>query len=156
MANHRPYVTPTSKKVCLGIPSFLWCADYVCKALLKNITARLYPALRRAISVPVPSRCSSTKAQDARLPFVENVMGHHSLQPYVHDVVVYVHHQAADGLSTTSKFQVFFKRHVHLPHNEELDLKGDVVVMRVASRNQLSVVNMRRSDTKIADFIVTS
>lgn len=83
-------------------------------------------------------------------------MGHHSLQPYVHDVVVYVHHQAADGLSTTSKFQVFFKRHVHLPHNEELDLKGDVVVMRVASRNQLSVVNMRRSDTKIADFIVTS
>ncbi|KAJ7813624.1 hypothetical protein B0H13DRAFT_1555357, partial [Mycena leptocephala] len=89
-----------------------------------------------------------------RLPFVETVMGHSSAQPHIHDVVVFVHHQGANGRTAISRFRVFCKRHVRLPYNWRLDLKGDVLVMRVASKSLSSVVNLRRSDAKIADFIV--
>ncbi|KAJ7077749.1 hypothetical protein C8R44DRAFT_896168 [Mycena epipterygia] len=139
MPDHRPYVRPTSSKIPL-----------------KQITARLYSAHHPAALVPVPSRCSSTNPQDARLPFVETIMGQSSVQPVIHDVVVLVHHQGADGRSATSKFRIFFKRHVRLPYNWRLDLKGDIVVMHVASKSLSSVVNLRRLDDKIADFIIAS
>ncbi|KAJ7027148.1 hypothetical protein C8F04DRAFT_1267290 [Mycena alexandri] len=126
------------------------------KAFLKQITARLYSAHQPAALVPVPSRCSSTNPQDARLPFVETVMGQSSVQPCIHNVLVLVHHKGADGRSAISKFRIFFKRHVRLPYNWRLDLQGDIVVMRIASRSQSSVVNLRRSDNRIADFIVAS
>lgn len=71
-----------------------------------------------------------------------------SLQPHIHDVYVRV------SRPRPILFRVFFKRHVLLPHNPKLDLRGDVVVMRVASRNRQSVVNLRTSDRRIADAVL--
>ncbi|KAJ7190013.1 hypothetical protein B0H12DRAFT_1246480 [Mycena haematopus] len=139
MPNHRPYISPTSRK-----------------AVVKAITGRLYGAHHRATSVSVPARCSSTNARDPRVPIVESVMGQSYLQPYVHDVVVLVTHRCSDDRITNSWFRIFFKRHVHLSYNWRLDLKGDIMVMRIASKNRQSVVNLRSSDAKIADFIVAS
>ncbi|KAJ7878718.1 hypothetical protein B0H13DRAFT_1892523 [Mycena leptocephala] len=137
MPSNRPYMKPTSNK---NLHTF--------------ITARLYAAHRPPALVPVPARCASTNPQDARLPFVETVMGHSSTQPHIHDVTVFVHHRRPNGRSAISRFRVFCKRHVRLPYNWRLDLKGDILVMRIASKSFSSVVNLRRSDAKIADFIV--
>ncbi|KAJ7259350.1 hypothetical protein C8J57DRAFT_1233712 [Mycena rebaudengoi] len=83
-------------------------------------------------------------------------MGHSYFQAHIHDVAMFVHHQGANGHTASSKFRVFFKRHARLPYNWRLDLKGDIVIMRLESKSVSSVVNFRRSDAKIADFIIGS
>ncbi|KAJ6623318.1 hypothetical protein B0H10DRAFT_1944037 [Mycena sp. CBHHK59/15] len=77
------------------------------------------------------------------------------IQPYVHDVSVMVMHQP-DGrcdCCVTSVFRVFYKHHVNLPHNARLNVQDDVAIMRVASKNKQSMVNMRASDRELCDFI---
>jgi hypothetical protein len=69
-------------------------------------------------------------------------------QPYVHDVYVHI------SYPRPMLFRVFFKRHVMLPHNAELDLQGDIIIMRVASRNRHSVVNLRTPDRRVADAVI--
>lgn len=76
-------------------------------------------------------------------------MGGSRTQPHVHDVVVSV----ANG-PYSAKFRVFFKRHQNLPHNGVLNLRGDVVVMRVGSKDPDSVVNLRSSDSRAMDFAI--
>ncbi|KAJ6491080.1 hypothetical protein C8R45DRAFT_1096606 [Mycena sanguinolenta] len=126
--------------------------------LLKPIMARLYPTHRRAVSVAVPARSSSTdRLKHVRLPLVESVMNQCVLQPCVHDISVLVLHRPGPanrfGVST---FRLFLKRHARLLHNRRLDLKGDIVIMRVGSRNRRSYVDLRSTDTKITDFIIES
>lgn len=121
--------------------------------MLKDVTARLYSAHHAAALVPVQARCASTNPQAARRPFVENVMGFTS-QPYIHDIVVLVQHRGADGRIALSRFRVFYKRHLRLPNNWRLGLKGDIVIMRVAAKCYSSVVNLRGSDVKLADFVI--
>lgn len=70
------------------------------------------------------------------------------LQPHVHDIYVRV------SRPRPILFRVFFKRHVMLPRNVKFNLQGDIIVMRVASRNRQSVVNLRTSDRHIADAVV--
>ncbi|KAG6864183.1 hypothetical protein C0991_011758 [Blastosporella zonata] len=112
-------------------------------ALLKS---RLYAA--RACSprnTPIHVRWGEAP-YDARYPSVEGVLDDILLQSHVHDFF----------LSTTIKcrrslFRVFFKRHKHLPYNASLDIQGDLVVMRVASRNRDSFVNLRSTDMHVLD-----
>ncbi|KAJ7442690.1 hypothetical protein FB451DRAFT_1190537 [Mycena latifolia] len=122
-------------------------------SVLKDVTARLYTAHHAPVLVPVQARCASTNPQDARCPFVENIMGFTS-QPYIHDVSVLVLHRGADGRSALSRFWVYYKRHRRLPKNWRLGLKGDIVIMRVAAKCHSSVVNLRGSDVKLADFVI--
>ncbi|KAJ7819312.1 hypothetical protein B0H13DRAFT_1921826 [Mycena leptocephala] len=133
------------------------------EAFLRPITARLYAAHQPAALVSVTTRCTSTSPRKTRYPFVETVMNHSHVQTFIHDVAVLVHHQGSDGRSAISKFRVFFKRHVRLPYNRRpdlngkfVDLKGDIVVMRIAHMGISSFVNLRPSDDKIADFIVAA
>lgn len=51
---------------------------------------------------------------------------------------------------------MFYKRHTRLLYNWRLNLKGDIVVMRTSAKNPFSVVNLRPSDHKVADFIIES
>ncbi|KAJ6599577.1 hypothetical protein B0H10DRAFT_1959022 [Mycena sp. CBHHK59/15] len=99
----------------------------------------------------------------AALPPIRKLVASHAskaslagahIQSHVHDVSVTVMHQPRrDGRRVFSTFRVFYKRHVRLSHNTRLDVQGDVAIMRVASKNRQSVVNMRRSDREISDFI---
>ncbi|KAJ7467387.1 hypothetical protein B0H11DRAFT_2239380 [Mycena galericulata] len=74
--------------------------------------------------------------------------------PSIHDVPVTVLRRLPSGRVVLSVFRCYFKRHKRLPHNHALNLKGDVLVMRVAAKNFFSVVNMRGSDREVADFVV--
>ncbi|KAJ6608085.1 hypothetical protein B0H10DRAFT_2227214 [Mycena sp. CBHHK59/15] len=121
----------------------------------KFLKARLYSAYRPATFHSVHVLCESSDPQGRRFPCVESLMNGDHIQPYIHDVSVMVMHQP-DGRRdrcVTSVFRVFYKRHVNLPHNARLDVQGDVAIMRVASKNRQSVVNMRASDRELYDFI---
>lgn len=77
-------------------------------------------------------------------------------QPHVHDVGVIVQYRNAKGRLIHSRYRMFFKRHIDLPLNRRLNVKGDIVIMRMAAKSFSSVVNLRRSDVEVADFIVES
>jgi len=77
-----------------------------------------------------------------------------AIQPYVHDCIVEV---IEDG--RTHLFRVFFKNHHRLPPNSTLPARlryfhGDILVMRAAALDPLSVVHMRERDISLADFLV--
>lgn len=58
----------------------------------------------------------------------------------------------ADGHSDI--FHVFFKRHKRLTLNEHRNIQGDVAIMRVSQKCVDSVVNLRRGDVQLADFLL--
>jgi hypothetical protein len=84
------------------------------------------------------------------------------MQAYIHNCLV----EVREG-GHTYYFSVFFKRHCMLPINNCLDrlrdgaedmnikpFRGDILVMRVASKNHESCINMRERDTILSDFLV--
>ncbi|KAF9255362.1 hypothetical protein L218DRAFT_1035819 [Marasmius fiardii PR-910] len=85
----------------------------------------------------------SVRSQDTdRIPMAEHCFNHWPLpQPYVHDCEV---------LYRGTRFRVFFQRHVRLPLNDILAIKGDILVMRLGKRNANNVVNMRKGDERQA------
>ncbi|KAJ7605668.1 hypothetical protein DFH06DRAFT_1348520 [Mycena polygramma] len=144
MPDNRPYVKATMRK-----------------ELNKIVTARLYHVHDSATFIPVHVRCTSSNPKDPRFPFVETVMGQSLVQPRVHDVHAFIFHSGPKGRRPKgrricARFRIFFKRHARLPVNSRLGVKGDIVVMRVASHGLSSVVNMRHSDARLADYIVES
>ncbi|KAJ7475538.1 hypothetical protein B0H11DRAFT_1917718 [Mycena galericulata] len=129
MPNHRPYIrTPQTVSAS------------------KFLKARLYPAVGRRSFVPVHVLCPRSNPQQDRYPCVESVMDSANIQAFIHDVPVTVLRQLPTGRVILSVFRCYFKRHKRLPHNHALNLKGDVLVMRVAAKNFFSVMNMRGSD----------
>jgi hypothetical protein len=101
--------------------------------------------------VLVPVRCADSTRNANRYPYVESLFEDPVIQPYIHNCVVKLH----DG-SHNYHFMVFFKRHRRLRTNRTITggvLRGDVVVMRIAARNDHSVVNMRERDTIVADWV---
>ncbi len=91
-----------------------------------------------------------------RFPLAEGHFADAIVQPYIHNCSVIVLEK-----SQVHNFMVFFKNHRRLPINRSLRalqcedaLRGDVLVMRSASRNLASVVNMRGRDSVLADFVV--
>ncbi|KAJ7655787.1 hypothetical protein DFH06DRAFT_1329224 [Mycena polygramma] len=114
------------------------------------LRARLYAASAPAPQLPtVHTRCQTTDPQDLRFPCVESILDCGGVQPHVHDIIVVLKH----GRRTT-RFRVFFKRHVRLPLNPHANLQGDILIMRMASSNPHSVVNLRSGDTRLADFVL--
>ncbi|KAJ7100531.1 hypothetical protein C8R44DRAFT_888340 [Mycena epipterygia] len=116
-----------------------------------SLRSRLYStsdALPTAIRVL--TRCSSTNLQDLRYPCVESVLDSAGVQPHVHDIHVVFKH----GRRITH-FRAFFKRHVNLPANPHVDIRGELLIMRIASHNDNSVVNIRPGDRKLADYVAS-
>ncbi|KAJ7816890.1 hypothetical protein B0H13DRAFT_1923328 [Mycena leptocephala] len=113
------------------------------------VRGRLYPALgrRSAVFIHVVSGNSGN-----RYPCVESVMGGSRTQPYVHDVRVQVVLTRPNGL-VISQFRCFFKRHQLLPYNNALNVRGDVVVMKVNKDFPDLVINMVPSEYAVADFV---
>ncbi|KAJ6547254.1 hypothetical protein B0H19DRAFT_1266188 [Mycena capillaripes] len=74
------------------------------------------------------------------------------IQPYIHDTVVQVVRYQLSG-AVYYKFRCFFKRHHLLPHNNPLNVQGDLVIMRVDDDNIRSVVDMVPAERVVADFV---
>ncbi|KAJ7635922.1 hypothetical protein B0H17DRAFT_1217191 [Mycena rosella] len=109
----------------------------------------LYPASVTPAFISAHTRCRGSDPQALRYPCVESVLDCAAFQPHVHDLYVTVKHGRH-----TSRFRLFFKRHIRLPDNPNVGIRGDLLIMRVASRNEASVVNMRLSDRKLVDYVV--
>ncbi|KAF9555248.1 hypothetical protein CPC08DRAFT_726520 [Agrocybe pediades] len=113
-----------------------------------NLRCRLYSStLNKPASTTAHAKCISQNPQDIRYPCMEDILGGGHFQPHTHDIFVRIPLQR----KRTALFRVFFKRHVSLQLNRQLGIRGDLVVMRVASKNKHSVVNMRCSDDQLVD-----
>lgn len=122
-----------------------------------QIRSRLYSTVGlRPMQVTVRARCANRTRHATRYPFAESVFEDAAVQPYIHNCIVKVH----EGCNMY-RFMIFFKRHCNLRLNKTLStlstrclFRGDIVVMRVAARNEFSVVNMRERDTILADWVI--
>ncbi|KAL4255932.1 hypothetical protein AB1N83_014448 [Pleurotus pulmonarius] len=89
----------------------------------------------------------------SRYAYLESLLDDAALQPYVHDCLLTVKER-----NRLHRFRIFFKRHTLLPLNGAVQslgtaaFKGDVVIARVAVRDEVSLVNMRARDGILADF----
>ncbi|KAL1941690.1 hypothetical protein VTO73DRAFT_7129 [Trametes versicolor] len=134
MVNSRSYVVPG------------------CRTTYQPILSRFYGAeQQKSRPLSLMTRCDGHH----RYPLVEGVMGDMSIQSYVHNCAVSVHHRKC-----WSRYIVFFKLHRRLPVNRAVSLvarshsiRGDVAVMRVGFDGR--VVNMCHGDAVVADQIVT-
>lgn len=114
-----------------------------------TLRAHLYSAKGHMPKVvPVTVTCTTADPQSLRYPVLEDIIAGGAFQPYIHDIFV-----KRDRRRSTL-FRIFFKRHVLLHPNRQLGIHGDVVVMRVATRNRDSVVNLRSSDHHLVDAIL--
>ncbi|KAF8173040.1 hypothetical protein K438DRAFT_1981228 [Mycena galopus ATCC 62051] len=101
------------------------------RAIDRFVNARVYSSASKSSSpVPIHIRSTGAKPGSLRYPCVEDVLDGAAVQAHVHD------------------------RHVRLPKSKSAHIRGDLVVMRVGSKNDDSVVNMRAGDRQSADFIV--
>jgi hypothetical protein len=127
-----------------------------------KLRCRLYSTERtHPLQTTVAARGAGPTSCKTRYPFAESVLGGSTMQPYVHNCMVDVKERGR-----TYRFTVFFKRHCMLPinncitrlkyqaHLDTQPFRGDIVVMRVASKNTGSYVNMRDRDTILSDFVV--
>ncbi|KAJ7087577.1 hypothetical protein B0H15DRAFT_781268, partial [Mycena belliarum] len=112
------------------------------------LRSRLYSTVSAAPTFTAVFTRSRTNPNGLRFPCVESIFNHFGLQPYIHDIEVELKHGRR-----TSIFRAFFKRHVRLPPNPTVAIKGDLLLMRVGSRNENLVVNLRKGDRQLADYI---
>ena len=122
------------------------------QATYSRMHARLY-----SVSSTHPAFISilTRKEQHGHFPIVEEAMSGMRTQPHIHDVVVTVRRGRR-----LYHFNIFLKNHCRLPLNPTISSlvpwlrwNGDILVKRVGVVVP-GVVNMRRSDPRLADFAV--
>ncbi|KAJ7019622.1 hypothetical protein C8F04DRAFT_1197541 [Mycena alexandri] len=85
-----------------------------------------------------------------RRPLVEAHFSDGARQPFIHDFRVQLKHGRK-----ISHFCIFLKRGMVLSPNACTDVvAGDVVVMRVGTKDPKNLVNMRATDRVMADFVL--
>ncbi|KAJ7706597.1 hypothetical protein B0H16DRAFT_1481908 [Mycena metata] len=78
------------------------------------------------------------------------------LQPFIHDTCVSVMHRSPTGRLVWSRYRIFYKRHTHLPHNGDLNVKGNIAVMKIMRKCFSKQVNLASADLPVARFAVES
>lgn len=147
MVNQRKFLYPSEVSVRCETKYFFNSLTQTSKQV--SLRARLYsPRLNHPTNISIHAHCTTSNPQNIRYPCVESVMDGSPLQSYIHDIYVRV------SRPRPVLFRIFFKRHIMLPHNTKLNLQGDIIIMRVASRNRHSVVNIRTSDRHIIDAVL--
>jgi hypothetical protein len=95
----------------------------------------------RSVSIAIASP-NSPQENASRIPMVEcRFKGWPLPQPYIHDCAIRHH---------GSRFRVYFQRHKWLPMNSTLNIRGDLLILRLGTKNRENVVNLRVGDTKMA------
>ncbi|KAF8209983.1 hypothetical protein K438DRAFT_1960213 [Mycena galopus ATCC 62051] len=117
--------------------------------IIKNLRSRLYstaPNGPRVASTPTHIEKSNPNAQ---YPLVESHFLDAAHQPWIHDFRIRLEHG-----QKVSRFRIFLKRSKALaPNAYANNIMGDIVLMRVAAADITSVVNMRGTDARIADYV---
>ncbi|KAJ7106726.1 hypothetical protein C8R44DRAFT_885990 [Mycena epipterygia] len=96
-----------------------------------------------------PTNIERTNPDGSQYPLVESNFSDAALQAWIHDFTVQLQHG-----KKVSRFRIFMKRGKALQPNACSNIvAGDVVIMRVAARDGKSVVNMRSTDSRVADYV---
>ncbi|KAK7048789.1 hypothetical protein R3P38DRAFT_3175034 [Favolaschia claudopus] len=85
-------------------------------------------------------------------PCVEASMIYTFDQRWIHRVNAWINHRLPSGEDVTAAFVCFFQRSRALPENEDLGVKGEVIIMR-AEDDGVTVKNMSVSEAHLADRI---
>lgn len=145
MVNQRQFLSPVKVKYS-SFSRFLnwlkWLQPYH-SAFIRSRLYSSYDANPR--NILVHSRISPSP-RGPRYPCVEDVLDSSLIQSHIHDCFLRLSVHRHEVL-----FQIFFKRHVRLPRNKMLSIKGDLLIMRVSMKNKGSVVNLRSSDVPLLD-----
>ncbi|KAF8147166.1 hypothetical protein K438DRAFT_1780251 [Mycena galopus ATCC 62051] len=114
--------------------------------IIKNLRSCLYstaPDGPRVASTPTHIEKSNP---NTRYPLVESHFLDAAHQPWIHDFRIRLEHG-----QKVSRFRIFLKRGKALaPNAYANNIKGDIVLMRIAAADNASVVNMRRTDFQSA------
>ncbi|KAJ6472995.1 hypothetical protein C8R45DRAFT_936034 [Mycena sanguinolenta] len=112
------------------------------RSRFQAVYAHRYSTKRATASfTPTATAFASRRKNACRYPLVESLFPDHIAQSYIHDFHVTFHHGHRED-----HYQVYLKRGVTLAANRcALDVKGDIVFMRVSSDNPHCVINMRRT-----------
>ncbi|KAK7046275.1 hypothetical protein R3P38DRAFT_3175558 [Favolaschia claudopus] len=86
-------------------------------------------------------------------PCVEAAMIYTYDRPRIHRAAARITHRTPSGADATTTFICFFQRSRTLPHNDYLDIQGEVIIMR-AQHDGVTVTNMPVSEAHLADRIV--
>lgn len=111
--------------------------------------ARVYPALETR---PYNAEILTYDDPLRHFPAVEAAFEGGLQQAYIHDCEVVVIKGGQRHI-----FRVFFKNHIALPKNSSIrsrTWRGDIVVMRCASRGSRRYVHVRPDDAALIDYAV--
>ncbi|KAJ7435335.1 hypothetical protein B0H11DRAFT_1937639 [Mycena galericulata] len=120
------------------------------KSFLRVLRSRHYSTSHHAPRfASTPTQIEYSNPDASRYPLVESNFCDAARQPWIHDFNVQLRHGRK-----LSRFRIFMKRGKALTPNACANtIAGDVVIMRVAARDDTSVVNMRSTDSRIADYV---
>ncbi|KAJ7105939.1 hypothetical protein C8R44DRAFT_745595 [Mycena epipterygia] len=120
------------------------------KSFLRVLCSRHYSTSHHAPRfASTPTNIERADPHASRYPLVESNFSDTAHQPWIHDFKVQLQHG-----KKVSRFRIFMKRGKALNANACANIiAGDVVIMRVAARDNKSVVNMRSTDSRVADYV---
>ncbi|KAJ7302701.1 hypothetical protein DFH08DRAFT_826443 [Mycena albidolilacea] len=118
------------------------------KSVLKELRSRHYTTSHNAPRVAATPTHVEKSNTNARYPLVETHFDNASNQPWIHDFIIKLTHG-----QKVSHFRLFMKRGKVLAANGCAEIAGDVVIMRVAASDSASVVNLRSTDARVADYV---
>ncbi|KAJ7103949.1 hypothetical protein C8R44DRAFT_887437 [Mycena epipterygia] len=120
------------------------------KCFLRVIRSRHYSTSHHAPRFAfTPTNIKRSDPDASRYPLVESNFSDAAHQPWIHDFKVQLQHG-----KKVSCFRIFMKRGKALQPNACANvIAGDVVIMRMAARDSKSVVNMRSTDSRVADYV---
>lgn len=139
--------------VCMVCSDILFCSSSTQRykqtsaVTLLSIRAYLISTVHpRGRFIPLSTTTPKSKYDNIRRPHIDFWLPPVS-QAYVHKVTAHLKGEC---------FAIYFQRYCTLPENPTLNIRGDIVILRMGKRNPLNPVNMKvgkRSDAKKARAI---
>ncbi|KAJ7056022.1 hypothetical protein C8F01DRAFT_1373037 [Mycena amicta] len=123
------------------------------KQMRKTVSVRYYHTFGRPVQISTPILHNPAhRTTNNDFIAIDNILGGYHVQPRVHEISVGVQYHDGRGFHT-EHYTAFYKNHNQLPYNLNLDIKGDLAIVRTSERGP---VNLRMCDRRIADFIAVS
>ena len=105
----------------------------------------------------VPTQLTSKRRRSAvdaacRYPWVEGLLGHRTIQPFIHSTSITIRHNGIE-----EHYYLFCQNHCRLPLNNSVvgPWRGDIIVMR-KGKDICGVVDVRSRDANQVDQVVNA
>ncbi|KAK7048787.1 hypothetical protein R3P38DRAFT_2764698 [Favolaschia claudopus] len=115
----------------------------------RSLTARIY-SFDGPSFVYIPTTCA-TPSPTTVFPRIQAVIEHLAVPPTRH-IAAHLHHRLPSGEDKRTGFFCLFRRHTKLPQNLNLDVQGEVVIMRAGDDGE-SVCDMLEAEADLADLV---